>query len=87
VLLRDRGLYVTIQANVQAMQKELVDRVRPQNPAVVGGQAFGLQMMNNGSVEVARTQVDVAKLQMEIAKLREELNRLQAKKEEQKKEE
>jgi hypothetical protein len=86
VLLRDRGLYVTIKVNFEAMQKELVDRVRSQSPAPFGGQAFGLQMMNNGPVELARTQVDVAKLQMEIAKLREELDRLQAKKEEKKKE-
>lgn len=79
VLLRDRGLYVTTKANVDAMQKELVERIRPETPAPTPGQPFAPQAANNASTELTKTQADVARLQVEIAKLKEELAQLQAK--------
>jgi hypothetical protein len=92
VLFRDRGLYVTTKENIDAMQKELTERIRPQAAfdgmpvCQVPGQPLAPQAANSGSPELAKTQADLAKLQAEIAKLKEELAQLQAKKKEPKKE-
>lgn len=80
VLSRDRTLYVTTKENIDAMQKELVER---SEPGAINTGAPPSSPQANGkkaAPELPKTPPEFAKLQAEIAKLQAEIANLQTKK-------